>query len=262
MFPNEFLWGGALSANQIEGAYRKAGKGLNTADVTTLGSRETKRSVTYEKNNEKFSLPRSKLNVDNATFKCLDNYYYPSKNAIDFYHTYKEDIQLLSQLEIRSLRLSINWSRLYPCGDESIPNKAGIEFYHKIFDELLKYKIVPIVTLSHYEIPLGLVHKYNGFYSKCTVDFFMNYVKTCLIEYKDKVKYWIVFNEINGIEYSGWLNAGVSSNNSSILAITAKNMLVANAKTVALAHEINPSNLVGAMVGYALSYPYTCNPED
>ena len=134
-FPKGFLWGGAISANQAEGAYNLDDKGLSTADVSPNG-------VVFP----------PKLPFDS-------NIYNPFHSGIDFYHNYKEDIKLLAELGINCFRTSIAWTRIFPTGIEDIPNEKGLEFYDKLFDELLKYNIEPFITISHYEMPLYLVEK-------------------------------------------------------------------------------------------------------
>ena len=126
-FPEGFLWGGAVAANQCEGAYLADGKGLSCADVVKVGPDRFK---------------DLSLDLDPSA-------YYPSHEAIDFYHHYKEDIALFAEMGFKVFRTSIAWSRLYPTGEETEPNPAGVQFYHDLFDELLKYGIEPLVTLSH-----------------------------------------------------------------------------------------------------------------
>ena len=175
-FPENFLWGGAVAANQCEGAYLEDGKGLSVPDMLLGGDVNTPRTF----------LPKT----DPAAF-------YPSHEAIDFYHRYKEDIALFAEMGFTCFRLSINWGRIFPNGDDKEPNEAGLAFYDKVFDECARYGIEPLVTLCHYEIPWSIVTKYNGFYSRETIGLFLRYAETVFRRYKDKVKYWLTFNEIN-----------------------------------------------------------------
>lgn len=256
-FPKDFLWGGATAANQYEGAWNEDGKGPSVPDHLTGGSRTKYRRFTIELEKESF---------------------YPSHKASDFYHHYKEDIALMGEMGFKCFRMSINWSRIYPNGYDEIPNQRGIDFYHKVFHELRKYQIEPIVTLSHYETPLGLTKKYNGWSSRETIECFIRYCSTCFHEYKEEVKYWLTFNEINnalspsmgsilgtGIipETEEMKMAGEESQKQTNLRHQAlHHQFIASARAVKLAHEINPEFRVGCMIAGMLLYPYTCNPEE
>jgi len=173
---HDFLWGGAVAANQCEGAYLEDGKGLSTADVFTAGAVDRPREFT----------PTG----------VVEGKYYPSHDAIDFYHRYKEDLALFAEMGFKCFRTSINWARIFPQGDETEPNEAGLQFYDDLFDELLSYGIEPVITLSHYETPLGLVQKYGSWRSRELIDLFLRYCETVFTRYRNKVKYWLTFNEI------------------------------------------------------------------
>ena len=179
-FPDGFLWGGATAANQFEGAYNEDGKGLSTQDVAPKGIMGP---ITEEPT------------VDNMKLV-----------GIDFYHRYKEDIKLFAEMGFKTFRLSIAWSRIFPQGDEATPNEAGLQFYDNVFDELAKYGIEPLVTISHYETPLHLSKKYDGWVSRDLIGFYENYVRTIFTRYKDKVKYWLTFNEINSFLNDNFLS--------------------------------------------------------
>lgn len=177
-FKKDFLWGGAIAANQCEGAYDEDGKGLSIVDVVRGSS----------------------LGVDRIIDESIkENVYYPSHEAIDMYHHYKEDIKLFAELGLKCLRFSINWTRIYPNGDEEYPNEKGLEYYDNFIDELKKYNIEPIITLSHFETPLNLVTKYGSWRNRKLIDFYVRYCETVMRRYKDKVKYWLTFNEINEV---------------------------------------------------------------
>ena len=188
-FPKDFLWGGATAANQLEGAYNEGGKGLSTADMVKFVPRE----ISQGKNTETVTYEEA-LEIIAGQH---DNEYYPKRWGVDFYHHYKEDIALMAEMGFKCFRMSINWPRIYPNGDDETPNEEGLAFYDNVFDECLKYGIEPLVTLSHYETPLNLALKYNGWENRKLVQFFKNYATTVFQRYKDKVKYWIPFNEIN-----------------------------------------------------------------
>ena len=179
-FPKGFLWGGATAANQCEGAWQADGKGLATVDVTPFGP-------------DRFPVATGYMEM----LGCDDAHFYPSHEAIDFYHHYEEDIALFAEMGFKTFRTSINWTRIFPNGWETEPNEKGLEFYDRVFDCCKKHGIEPLVTISHYELPYALVEKYNGWASRELIGFYMNYCKTIFERYKDKVKYWLTFNEIN-----------------------------------------------------------------
>ena len=263
-FPKNFLWGGATAANQFEGGWDADGKGPSSAAVCTRGSKNSPRKVTYK-------TPDGEIHADfmfglnapeGSRFGCFEGYDYPSHEGIDFYHHYKEDIALFGEMGFKTFRMSINWSRLYPTGLETEPNAAGVQFYHNVFDELRKYGIEPLVTLCHYETPLGLTNAWNSWADRRTIECFERYAKTCFKEYGSKVKYWLTFNEINSVTFTTWMNAGVYSRDPNVVAAATRNLLLASALAVKAGHEANPHIMVGNMLGYAPTYAYSCNPND
>lgn len=263
-FPKNFMWGGATAANQFEGAWDADGKGVSSADVCTRGSKKLPRKVTYRtpegKIEDQFMFS---LNApDGSQVGCFEGYDYPSHEGIDFYHHYKEDIALFAEMGFKIFRMSINWTRLYPTGLESEPNPAGVKFYHDVFDELLKYGIEPLVTLSHYETPVGLTNAWNSWADRRNIDCFIRYAKTCFREYKGKVKYWLTFNEINSVTFSPWMCGGVYSKDPQVIADATRNLLLASALAVKAGHEADPEIRVGNMLGYAPCYAYSCHPAD
>ena len=234
--PKDFLWGGAVAAHQIEGAWQEAGKGMSIADVMTAGSHTQNREITDS---------------------VLADKYYPNHEAIDFYHRYHDDIQLFKRLGLKCFRTSINWSRIFPNGDEALPNEAGLQFYDDLFDELLENGIEPVITLSHFEIPYHLYKTYGGFKNKKLIDFFVNYADVVMRRFKDKVTYWLTFNEINN-QADGqhhlhtWTNSavlvGADEQAEAVIFQAGLNELIASAKVVKLGHEINPAFKIGAMM--------------
>lgn len=264
MFPKDFLWGGATAANQFEGAWDVDGKGVSTSDCCTRGSLTSVRHVTYQtedgqvKSKIMFGLDAPK----GAKFGAFDGYDYPSHEGIDFYHHYKEDIALFAEMGFKTFRMSINWTRIFPNGDDEQPNEKGLQFYEDVFKELKKYGIEPLVTLSHYETPIALTNKWNAWADRRTIDCFVRYAKTCFERYNGLVKYWLTFNEINCISFGGFMAAGVASRDPLMIANATRNQLLASALAVQEAHKVNPDMMVGNMIGYGASYPYTCNPED
>ena len=252
-FRKDFLWGGATAANQYEGAWNVDGKGASVSDHCTNGSHTTPKRVTPE--------------FEEGTL-------YPSWEATDFYHHYKEDIALAAEMGFKVFRMSINWTRIYPTGEEDTPNEKGLEFYDNVFDELKKYGIEPLVTISHYELPYALVEKYNGWYGRELIDLYVKYASTLFERYKDKVKYWLTFNEINtGVEVMGAvLNTGtIKGFSGSMTEVPDEpqvrfqalhHQFLASAKVVKIAHDKYPQFKMGNMICFITTYPYTCNPDD
>lgn len=241
MLKNDFLWGGAVAANQLEGAYNEDGKGLSTADCMTAGT-----------------VNRAREYTDGVIPGC----YYPNHEGIDFYHRYPEDIALLAQMGFRCFRTSIAWSRIFPNGDDLLPNEKGLAFYDDLFDTCLKYGIEPVVTLSHYETPYALVTKYGSWNNRCLIDLFVRYAETVFRRYKSKVKYWMTFNEINTILIHPEISAGMRETDMMHKCQAAHHQLLASAKAVKLGHKINPSFRIGMMMLYPQCYAKTCAPED
>ncbi len=246
----DFLWGGAVAAHQLEGGWDKGGKGVSIADVMTAGANGVDRQITEG---------------------VLPGYNYPNHEAIDFYSRYKEDIRLFAEMGFKCFRTSIAWTRIFPNGDETEPNEQGLQFYDDLFDEMLKYGIEPVITLSHFEMPYHLVKAYGGWRSRALIDFFVRYAETVMRRYKDKVKYWMTFNEVNNqgstfVPWTGWTNSGIlyqkGENVQSVLQQAVHYEMVASAKVVKLGHEINPNFKIGCMLAMVPLYPRTCSPED
>ncbi|MUI54711.1 6-phospho-beta-glucosidase [Aliivibrio fischeri] len=249
VFPKDFLWGGAIAANQAEGAHLEGGKGLTTVDMIPYGENRM----------------ATKLGLlENVTLS--DSEYYPSHQAIDFYHRYKDDIALLAQMGFKVFRTSIAWSRIFPKGDEVEPNQEGIRFYKNLFLECKKHGIEPLVTLCHFDVPMHLVNEYGSWRSRKMISFFERYAKTCFTEFNGLVKYWLTFNEINILLHSPFSGAGIlfkkGENKEQIKYQAAHHELVASALVTRIAHEINPQNQVGCMLAGGNFYPYSCKPED
>lgn len=255
-FPKDFLWGGAVAANQIEGAYNQDKKGLCIADIN-----EFKGYLPPEKrSNKELSIVEIEvlLNKKNGNF--------PKRLGIDFYHTYKEDIALLAGMNIKSFRTSINWARIFPNGDDLEPNEEGLKFYDNLFDELIKYNIEPLITLSHYEMPLNIALKYNGWYNRKTIDMFTKYCEVVLNRYKNKVKYWILVNQINLIYHESFNHLGIPSDRVDNL-LEAKyqglhNELVACGKVIKIGKKINSNFQFGMMACYGNAFPEQGSSED
>lgn len=248
--PKNFLWGGAVAAHQVEGAWNVGGKGISIVDVLTAGAHGVDRRITDG---------------------ICEDFYYPNHEAVDFYHHYKEDVKLFAEMGFKCFRTSIAWTRIFPNGDDESPNENGLQFYDDLFDELLKYGIEPVITLSHFEMPYELVKKYGGWKNRKLIDFFVKYAETVMKRYKNKVKYWMTFNEINNQKnYTyplfGYTCSGVIFNNEKnpeeCMYRTVHHELVASALAVQRGHEINPDFKIGCMIACVPLYPYSCDPED
>lgn len=248
--PNHFLWGGAVSAGQLEGAWDADGKGVSVTDVLTGGNSDTLRRITDG---------------------VLPGERYPNHEGIDFYHTFREDIALFAELGLKCFRTSIAWTRIFPNGDDPQPNEAGLQFYDQLFDELLKYHIEPIITLSHFEMPYNLAKNHSGWLSRYTLDCFVRYAVTVMNRYKQKVKYWMTFNEINNqsntsLDIFGWTCSGIQfsqfTHPREAMYQAAHHQFVAGAAVVKKGHEINPNFQIGCMCAMVPVYPYSCHPDD
>ncbi|WP_392433882.1 glycoside hydrolase family 1 protein [Yersinia sp. HM-2024] len=237
-FPDNFLWGGAIAANQVEGAYLTDEKGLSTSDLQPYGI---------------FGDIVPRVNGDS----------YVKDVAIDFYHRYPQDIALFAEMGFKCLRISIAWTRIFPQGDEEQPNEAGLAFYDRLFDEMAKYNITPLVTLSHYEMPYGLVKNYGGWGNRKTIGFFEHYARTVFQRYQHKVKLWLTFNEINMSLHAPFTGVGLERESSkSEIYQAIHHQLVASAKAVTALHQIIPDGRIGNMLLGGLMYPLTCKPAD
>lgn len=246
----DFLWGGALAAHQFEGGWNAGGKGPNVIDVMTAGAHGVEREITETIDPDK---------------------YYPNHEAIDFYHRYKEDIALFAEMGLKCLRTSISWTRIFPNGDEETPNEEGLKFYDAVFDELLAHGIEPVITLSHFEMPLHLAKEYGGFRSRKVVDCFVKFAEVCFDRYQDKVKYWMTFNEINNQMDTNnpiflWTNSGVTvkpgEDPKEVMYQVAHHELLASARAVIIGKKNNPDFEIGCMVSHVPIYPYSCDPKD
>lgn len=239
IFPKNFLWGGAVAANQCEGAYQEDGKGLSVQDVLPRGIRGSRTKLPTEEN----------LKLE----------------AIDFYHRYPQDIKMFAEMGFKVFRTSIAWSRIFPKGDEEQPNEAGLEFYDRVFEECRKYGIEPLVTLSHYETPLYLAETYNGWTDRRMIGFYERYVRTVFKRYRGKVKYWLTFNEINSLLHAPFMSGGIAN----MQGLTEQNLyqaahheLVASALATKIGHEMMPDAMIGCMILSMPTYPLTPSPDD
>lgn len=256
-FPQGFLWGSATAACQTEGAWKEGGKGMSVADIAMRQGKDVPRSaykdITWQK-------------IRAAVAYAGDDIY-PKRRGVDFYHRYKEDIALCAEMGFTAFRMSIAWSRIFPRGDESKANPAGIAFYNQVFDELKRYRIEPIVTLSHFEMPLHLVTEYGGWASRKLIECYVRYAEACFEAFGDRVTYWINFNEMNGTRFNTFYSTGIVREDwgekfEQATYQAAHNQFVASARSVALLRKLWPEARMGCMVVPFTRYPGTCKPED
>lgn len=259
-FSKDFLWGGAIAANQAEGAWNVDGRGMSVADVASYRS---DLSLDDYEGHVAISSDVVQKAMDDPTDK-----YYPKRRGIDFYHHYKEDLALFAEMGFKALRVSIAWSRIFPTGEEQEPNEKGLQFYDNLFKEMKNHNIEPIVTLSHYEMPLALSVKYNGWVERKVIDDFVRFSNVCFNRYKDYVKYWLTFNEIDSINRHPFTTAGIipdkcpEGKEEEQVYQALHHQFVASALVTKDCHEIIPGSQVGCMLTKLTTYPNTCKPED
>lgn len=247
--PENFLWGGATAANQCEGGYLAGGRGLANVDVVPHGK-------------DRFPIAMGKLKM----LACDEEHFYPSHEAIDMYHRYKEDIALFAEMGFKCYRFSMAWSRIFPNGDDATPNEEGLQFYEDMIDECLKYGIEPLVTICHFDVPMNLITTIGSWKNRKMVDHYVRYCETIFKRYKDKVKYWLTFNEINMLLHLPFMGAGIiieeGEDEKQVKYQAAHHELLASALATKVAHEINPEFKIGCMLAAGNTYANTCAPED
>ena len=255
-FPKDFMWGGAIAANQAEGAWPEGGKGICVADILKVQDKGDLK----KKSNKETTLK----DIDAALSDTQG--IYPKRYGIDFYHTYKEDLKLLAGTGMNAFRTSINWARIFPNGDDEQPNEEGLRFYEDLIDEIIQNGMEPLITLSHYEMPLNLAVKYHGWANRLTIDFFVRYCETVFKRFKGKVKYWILVNQINLIHHESFNHLGIPADCVDNLWEAkfqgVHNECTACAMATKIGHQIDPNFQIGMMVYDGLSEPLTCKPED
>lgn len=256
-FPENFLWGGALSACQAEGAYNIDGKTLTIPDVMKFNPKND-RKVTKQMKITREMIEEAKKDLDTIKF--------PKRRGIDFYHTYRDDIALLAEMGFKVFRYSISWARVFPNGDDAQPNEKALQFYDNVINECLRYQIEPLLTISHFDMPIVLIDKFGGWYNRRLIELYERYCEVLFKRYRGKVKYWVTFNEINmsvkaGAKTLGILDDG-QENYEEMLFQGLHHQFVAAARVTRLARQIDSNNRIGSMVAYFTTYPYTCKPED
>lgn len=259
-FPEGFLWGGATAANQYEGGWQEGGKGITVSDCAR---HHLDVDVTdYKAHN---SITTAEVM---AALESKDDSLYPKRHGSQGYHHFKEDIALFAKMGFKVYRMSIAWARIFPNGDELQPNEEGLKYYDAVFDELAKYNIEPLVTMSHYEPPVNLLLNYQGWYSREVIPMFARYVETICNRYKDKVKYWLTFNEVDSMIRHPYTTGALiedrfpGKNFEEVIFQAMHHQFVASALATKICHEIIPDAKVGCMLTKLTYYPYTCKPED
>ncbi|MBR3223947.1 MAG: glycoside hydrolase family 1 protein [Atopobiaceae bacterium] len=262
-FPKDFMWGGAVSAGQYEGGWQEDGRGPCRMDYTTGGTRTKARYVTYEladgtpmKGGREDRLPQG------ARWASLPECYYPNQVAVDGYHRIFDDIELMAQMGFTCYRMSIGWSRLFPTGTERTPNREGVEYYRRVFECLRAHNIEPVVTLLHFDTPLGLEESCGGWENRELIDHFVRFCTTCFMEYKGLVRYWLTINEINNLlSLIDFMGDGSDTSYQHAYQ-QLHHQFVASAKAVQVGHAIDSANRIGCMIASAATYPHTCDPAD
>ena len=260
-FPEEFLWGGATADFQFEGGFNEGGRGVNSQDFVTDGNVSRKRQITLElSDGTRSSVNSLETFPKGAKAKMYDDEYYPSHQAVDFYHRYKEDIALMAEMGFSVFRFSICWSRIYPLGIEDEPNMEGVKFYSDVIDECLKYNIQPLITICHDEMPDYLARNYNGWNNRILIDCYLKLCKTLFENYGTRVKYWLTFNELNAIH--GYSKIGVNEMSPQIYYQAQHHMFLASSLSIKMGHEMMKEAMFGAMFAMSEMYAQTCKPED
>ena len=256
-FPEGFLWGGAISANQAEGACKEGGRTLSLIEV--VPKRENK-------NRKILKMPYLTREMLEEGLKSDDLSVYPKRGGIDFYHRYKEDIALLAEMGFKVFRTSMSWSRIYPDVNQETPNAEGLAFYDDMINTCLSYGIEPLITILHTDLPIQIATEYDGWTNPKVIDLYLKYCKTLFTHFKGRVKYWVPINEINMDLISGSRKMGIlhdgEDNFEELVFKGLHNEFIASVKATQMAHEIDPNNKVGNMIAAFATYPNTCKPED
>ncbi|MBS5065471.1 MAG: family 1 glycosylhydrolase [Hungatella hathewayi] len=261
-FKEGFLWGGATSAPQYEGAFLEGNRGLSTWDVMTASGANRKRKITYYNANQELVYEDAMdAVIEPGGIGCqTETDYYPTRQAVDFYHRYQEDIALMGEMGFKCYRFSISWTRICPNGLIEEPNEEGLKFYDAVIDECLKYHIEPMITLSHHDCPLYQANNGDGWLNREMIDCYVHYCRIVMTRYKDKVKYWLTFNEIN--HHRGWRILGYHGHSDTYRFQSVHHEFIASAKVVKMGHEINPEFQIGMMMSCPIVYPLNCDPDN
>ncbi|WP_368277490.1 glycoside hydrolase family 1 protein [Lacticaseibacillus paracasei] len=257
-FPKGFLWGGAMAACQAEGAYLQDGSGMAVSDVSFFDNKLDRQDLSKHRD---ITTQHIQTAMTDAEIRR-----YPKRHGIDFYHRYAEDIALCAEMGFKVFRFSIKWSRVFPTGEESEPNQEALAFYDRIITEIEKYGMTPLVTVSHFEMPLALVNRYNGWADRRVIEMFCRYANSLFTHFGQRVPYWISFNEINGGRFATFKSTGVvedkSENYLQDCYQAVHHQFVAAAKITKRLHEVNPDAQMGCMIARFTTYAATSKPDD
>lgn len=257
--PDDFLWGGAIAANQAEGAFDSGGKGLSIADIHKLEENSSNEELQKKQHNG-ITTEEIKQNAADKTGN------YPKRRGIDFYHSYPEDLELLAEMGFKTFRTSIDWTRIFPNGDEEKPNEEGLKFYDQLINKVVELGMEPVISMLHYETPLHIAIEYGGWNNPKVVDLFVKYAQTILDRFSDRVKYWIVINQINLIGAEPFNSTAIPrdtvENYEEAMYQGVHNQFVASALIQKYAKERYPSCQIGTMSSIVHVYPYSSHPKD
>lgn len=260
-YDNNFLWGGAIACSQADGGFREGGKGISTQDLRYLNPEWSPEEIEEKHHKNPFSFKEYE-----TALRDMGSEYYPLRRGIDFYHNYKEDLALMADLGLKIFRTSICWSRIFPNGDESIPNEEGIQYYADLFSECKRHGMKIFATMIHYDIPVNLLIKYNGWKNRKIIGFFEKYVTVLFERFGDYVDYWLPFNEINAAKFSPWdgvcLIPGNEENMNQEIFQCLHHQFLCSARAVQIGRKMVPGKPIGAMIARFTTYPATCKPED
>ncbi|RGG97222.1 glycoside hydrolase family 1 protein [Coprobacillus sp. AF16-47] len=260
-FPKGFLWGGSISAAQIEGGWNEGGKSPVLVDYCTAGSTKERRQIWYlDKNGQRAHRNWEAVDEleEGCKFAFFDDLHYTNHVASDFYHRYKEDLALFKEMGYTTFNTSISWARIYPHGIKGGVNQEGVEFYRDVFKTAKEYGMDPVITLYKYDEPVSLLEQHGGWRNRAMIDEFVEFARVCFSEYKDYVNKWMTFNEINIIMPMDGQKTERNQRN----LIYLHNQLVAAARATIVAHEIDPNLKVGCMLCTNMAYPLTPDPLD
>lgn len=256
IFPKDFLWGGAIAANQAEGAWQEDGKGWSIADINLFRGD----IPLAKRSNKEMTSEQARFHMEDTEGR------YPKRDGIDFYHTYEDDLRMLAETGMNAFRTSISWARVFPNGDDAEPNEAALQYYDRLIDSIIANGMTPLLTMSHYEMPLALTTKYKGWYSREVIDLFTRFGKVLLDRYADRVKYWIVVNQINLITHESFNHLGVAADLVDDLP-SAKyqavhNEMVSAAQITSYGHSLRKDLQFGVMLCHTLTDPASSRPDD
>ncbi|MBQ4899923.1 glycoside hydrolase family 1 protein [Paenibacillus sp. Marseille-P2973] len=258
-FPKDFLWGGAIAASQADGAYTEEGKLPNSSDVQPYLKGLSNMEI-QQLEKQGMTLDQVKKNLEDTV------HYYPKRFGIDFYNTFESDLELLAEMGFKTFRTSIDWSRVFPKGDETEPNELALKHYDKMIDKMKSLGIEPIITMLHYETPVHLTLEYGGWKNKAVIEMFERYGKVLLDRFGDRVKYWIVINQINMIQIEPFLSLGICKDQYDPIEEAeyqaVHNQMVASALIQKYAKTLNYDLQIGTMIADGTVYPNSCRPDD